>query len=92
VSARDLDPLLLEARVGIAASFIEQSNFKDAIAELQQADLLPGVHTETHLMPAEALYKDQQPAQALHEIDLALLEDPANPTVRKMCAALQSPN
>lgn len=92
VSARDLDPLLLEARMGIAASFIEQSNFKDAIAELQQADLLPGVHTETHLMLAEALYKDQQPVQALHEIDLALLEDPANPTARKMRAALQSPN
>ena len=92
VSARDVDPLLLEARMGIAASFIEQSNFKDAIAELQQADLLPGVHTETHLMLAEALYKDQQPAQALHELDLALLEDPDNPSARRMRAALQSPN
>lgn len=86
--AKDGDPLLLDARLGIAASYIHQSKFPAAISELNEANRLPGVHLESHLMLAEAFYKVGQPKEALKEVNFVLLQDPANSAAQKMQASL----
>ncbi len=87
--AETMDPLLLEARLGIAASFIEEANFRAAIEELQQARKLSGFDVDIQLMLAEAFYKNDQPNEAKKEVDVVLQHDPANSSARKMRESLE---
>ncbi len=86
--AKDTDPFLMDARLGIAAALIYQSKFSEAISELKEANRLSGTHLEGHLMLAEAFYKDGQPKEALKEVNYVLLQDPANSSAQKMHASL----
>jgi tetratricopeptide (TPR) repeat protein len=76
LQSKQLDPLLLEARLGIAASFITQARYSEAIAELRAAEKLPAHPPELRLMLAEALYKNLDSPAALRELELLLKEDP----------------
>lgn len=84
LQAKQLDPLLLEARLGVAASFITQSRYSEAIAELRAAEKLPAHSPELRLMLAEALYKNHDSPAALRELDILLKEEPANPRALQM--------
>lgn len=82
--AQQIDPLLADARLGIAASYIVENNFPAAITTLRQFEASPGASTEARLMLTEALYKNQQPEEALREIDRLLKQDPANQAAQQM--------
>ena len=82
------DPLLVEASLGIAASYIMENKFPEAIGTLRKIDVLPGVNPEARLMLTEALYKNHQPDEALREIDVVLKQDPTNRAAQQMKTAL----
>ncbi len=88
LQSKQLDPLLLEARLGIAASFITQARYSEAIAELRAAEKLPAHPPELRLMLAEALYKNLDSPAALRELELLLKEDPVNPRALQMRSSL----
>lgn len=90
--AQAIDPLLADARLGIAASYIVEENYKDAILELRKFEALPGVHPEARLMLTEALYKNHQSEKALREIDRLLKLDPTNQAARQMRRSLLQEN
>jgi tetratricopeptide (TPR) repeat protein len=76
--AQDIDPLSAEARLGIAASYMVERRFPDAIQVLRSAKSMPGSGIETRLMLTEALYKNGQRNAALKEINDAIREYPSN--------------
>jgi tetratricopeptide (TPR) repeat protein len=82
--AQRIDPLLAEAHLGIAASYILENNFPEAIITLRKLEALAGASTEARLMLTEALYKNHQPEEALREIDRLLKQDPANQAAQQM--------
>lgn len=82
--AQAIDPLLTDARLGIAASYIVEDNFNEAIIELRKSEALPGIHPEARLMLTEALYKNHQSVKALQEIDRLLKLDPTNQAAQQM--------
>jgi tetratricopeptide (TPR) repeat protein len=86
--ALGIDPLLADARLGIAASYIVEDNFNEAITTLRKFDTFPGVNREARLMLTEALYKNHQPEQALREIDRLLKQDPMNKAAQQMRSSL----
>jgi Flp pilus assembly protein TadD len=90
--AQAIDPLLTDARLGIAASYIVEDNFNEAIIELRKSEALPGIHPEARLMLTEALYKNHQSVKALQEIDRLLKLDPANQAAQQMKHSLLQAN
>jgi tetratricopeptide (TPR) repeat protein len=88
LQARDLDPLMVDARLGIAASYIREGEYAVAIQELESAPRLPGSPTDAQLMLAEALYKNHEPARARAVLNAVLRRDPGNERARLMLSAL----
>jgi len=82
--AQQIDPLLADAPLGVAASYIVDNNFPEAITTLRKLDALSGVNPEARLMLTEALYKNHQPEEALRELDRLLKQDPTNQAAQKM--------
>lgn len=86
--AHEIDPLLVEAGLGIAASYIVENNFTSAIKALRTIEASTGLNTETQMMLTEALFKNHQPAEALQELDRLLKRDPSNQAALQMKASL----
>jgi tetratricopeptide (TPR) repeat protein len=82
------DPQLMDASLGIAASYIFEDNFPEAIATLRKLDTRPGANPAARLMLTEALYKNNQLEDALREIDRVLKQDPNNREAQEMKMAL----
>jgi len=87
--AEKIDPLLLDAHLGVAASYMMESNFPHAIRILRTIAVSSTASSESQLMLTEALYKNHQLAEALHEIDRLLQRDPSNKAAIQMKAALR---
>ena len=66
-----------------------ESNFPHAIRILRTIAVSSTASSESQLMLTEALYKNHQLAEALHEIDRLLQRDPSNKTAIQMKAALR---
>jgi tetratricopeptide (TPR) repeat protein len=90
--ALQIDPLLGESRLGVAASYIVESNFPEAIKVLRAVEASPDTSAEAQLMLTEALYKNHQPGEALREIDRVLKRDPSNEAAQQMKASLTQMN
>src|SRR5271165_1887047 len=88
LQAQKIDPLLVDARLGMAASYIVESNFLEAIRLLRAIEGSNGRSIDAQLMLTEALYKNHQPAEALQEIDRLLKRDPSNQAALRMKASL----
>ncbi|HLV85849.1 MAG TPA: tetratricopeptide repeat protein [Candidatus Sulfotelmatobacter sp.] len=88
LQAQNIDPLFVDARLGIAASYIVESNYPEAIRILRAVTASPGVSSDSRLMLTEALYKNQEPAEALHELNRLLKRDPSNRAALQMKASL----
>lgn len=88
LQAQEIDPLFAETSLGIAASYIMESNYPEAIRILRAMAASPGASSESQLMLSEALYKNHQPAAALQLIDRLLKRDPSNKSALQMKASL----
>ncbi len=88
LQAQQIDPLLVDARLGMAASYIVESNFPEAIRLLRTIEASVPSNTDAQLMLTEALYKNHQPAEALQELDRLLKRDPSNQAAQQMKASL----
>lgn len=88
LQALDIDPLFADARLGIAASYIVESNYPEAIRILRIVAASPGATSDSQLMLIEALYKNHQQSEAMREIDRLLKREPANKTALQMKASL----
>lgn len=88
LKAEEIDPLFADARLGIAASYVMDSNYPEAIRILRAMAVSPVINSESQLMLTEALYKNHQPAEALREIDRLLKRDPSNAAALQMKAAI----
>ncbi len=88
LQAQEIDPLLLETRLGIAASYIVDSDFPQAIKVLRAVEASTNASTEAQLLLTEALYKNHQPGEALQEIDRLLKRDPSNQAAQNMRASI----
>jgi len=78
VRAQDIDPLSAEARLGVAACYMVERRFPNAIQVLRSTKSMPGSGIEARLMLTEALYKNGQRNAALKEINDAIREYPSN--------------
>jgi tetratricopeptide (TPR) repeat protein len=83
-----IDPLIIEASLGLAACSIQEQKYDDAERTLRGILTIPGVTTDVHLMLAECLYKQNHPQLALDEVSRALAIDPSDPAALRMKAAL----
>ena len=92
LQAQEIDPLFADARLGIAASYIMESNYSEAIQILRAMAASPAVSSDSQLMLTEALYENHQPAEALQEIGLLLKRDPSNQAAQQMKASLTQRN
>lgn len=78
LAAQEIDPLLVDARVGLAASYIVEGRFGTAIPILRSAKSIPGADISPRLMLTEALFKSGQRETALREINEAIKKYPGN--------------
>jgi len=92
LQAQEIDPLLGDARLGVAASYIVENNLSEAVRILRAMESSLGSSTDAQLMLTEALYKNHQQAEALHEIDRLLKRDPSNQAAQRMKASLTQKN
>jgi tetratricopeptide (TPR) repeat protein len=88
IAARRLDPLNVDASLGLAASDIVESQYRDAIRTLRETQRMAASNGEVRLMLAEALFKDGHREEAQREVNLLLKSDPDNPAARRMLDAL----
>lgn len=86
-----IDPLLSDAHIGVAASYIVEANFTAAIKELRRFAFSESGNPEAQLMLTEALYKNHQPEHALQTIDRLLKQDPTNRAAIAMRHSLRQP-
>jgi len=84
VHAQQIDPLFADARVGIAASYVMEGNYVEAIHVLRNLADSPGATGESQLMLTEALFKNHQRTEAAQEIDRLLKHDPSNKAALQM--------
>jgi tetratricopeptide (TPR) repeat protein len=87
-AARKIEPLNLDASLGLAASHILDKQYPAAIQILQTAAHRSPSDPEVCLMLAEALYKNNQRNAALREVNQLLKSDPHNQAANEMLAAL----
>lgn len=86
--AQLLDPLFMDARLGLAACEIFDKDYSGAIRLLEAARSISPKNNDVLLMEAEAQYKNSNRAAALLELHEVLRNDPANPTAASMLRAL----
>ena len=87
-NAREADPLLTDAGLGIAASWMIEKKYTLALAELAGVKRTDPGSVPVHLMTAEALAKTGRPQGALLEIETVLKRDPNDSAALKMKQAL----
>jgi len=87
-TARRIDPLMMDAYLGLAACSMQEQNLKDAESILRSALALPEASIQPHLMLAECLYNQHRVQDAKEEVARALDLDPADPDALRMKAAL----
>jgi len=92
LEAQKIDPLLGEASLGVAASYIVENNFPEAIKVLQALEASTNDRAQAQLMLTEALYKNHHAAEALQEIDRLLKREPSNRAAQQMKASLTQKN
>lgn len=86
--AEELDPLFVEARIGIAASYMVEQRYPEAIRTLRSAKSM-GAGAEASLMLTEALYKNGERDAAVKEINDAIRRYPHNQEALSMRRSLQ---
>jgi len=84
VHAQQIDPLFADARVGIAASYVMEGNYVEAIHVLRNLADSPGATGESQLMLTEALFKNHQRTEAAQELNRLLKHDPSNKAALQM--------
>jgi len=87
-AARLIDPLMIEASLGLAACSIQQQKYEDAEKILRAVLAFPDASTQAHLMLAECLYKQNRRQPAMEEISRALAMDPSDKDALRMKSAL----
>ncbi len=87
-AARKIEPLNLDASLGLAASHVLDKQYPAAIQILQTAEHRSPSNPEVCLMLAEALYKNNQQDAAVREVNQLLKSDPHNQAANEMLAAL----
>jgi tetratricopeptide (TPR) repeat protein len=87
-AAQAIDPLLMDAQLGLAACFIQEQKFADAERVLKGALQIPHTAPDVHLMLAECLYKEQRSREALEQVSRAFILDPENASAKAMKAAI----
>lgn len=87
-SALKIEPMDLEASLGLAASYILDRQYAPAIQQLRAVQPRNAASPEICLMLAEALYKSGQRDAAISEVNKLLKFDPENKAGHEMLAAL----
>jgi tetratricopeptide (TPR) repeat protein len=87
-AAQGIDPLLMDAPLGLAACFIQEHRYADAERVLKSALQIPHSAPDIHLMLAECLYKEQRFREALEQVSRALILDPKNESANAMKAEI----
>jgi tetratricopeptide (TPR) repeat protein len=85
-----IDPLMIDASLGLAACSIQQQKYDDAEKILRGASTLPGASTQPHLMLAECLYKQHRLRPAMEEVSRALAIDPSDKDAQRMKVSLEA--
>ena len=87
-AAQGIDPLMMDASLGLAACFIQEHRYADAERVLKNALQIPHTAPDVHLMLAECLYNEQRSREALEQVSRALILDPKNESAKAMKAAI----
>jgi tetratricopeptide (TPR) repeat protein len=87
-SALKVEPMDVEASLGLAASYILDKQYAPAIQQLRAVQPRNAASPEISLMLAESLYKSGQRDAAVSEVNKLLKFDPENKAGREMLAAL----
>jgi tetratricopeptide (TPR) repeat protein len=87
-AAQGIDPLLMDAQLGLAACFIQENRYAEAERVLTGALQIPHTAPDVHLMLAECLYKEQRSREALEQLSRAFILDPENKSAKAMKAAI----
>lgn len=87
-AAQSIDPLLMDAPLGLATCFIQEHRYVDAERVLRSALQIPHTAPDVHLMLAECLYREQRSREALEQVSRALVLDPENERAQAMKAAI----
>lgn len=87
-AAQRIDPLVMDAPLGLAACFIQEQRYADGERVLKSALQIPHTAPDVHLMLAECLYKEQRSREALEQVSRALILDPKNELAKAMKATI----
>jgi tetratricopeptide (TPR) repeat protein len=87
-SALKIEPMDVEAGLGLAASYIVDKQYAPAIRQLRALQPRDAASPEISLMLAESLYKSGQRDAAVREVNKLLTYDPENKAGREMLAAI----
>jgi tetratricopeptide (TPR) repeat protein len=86
--ARRLDPLNLDAALGLAATDIIETRYPDAIRLLQDTQRTAPNDREVSLMLAESLFKEDRRDAAVREVKELLKTDPNDQVAQRMLEAM----
>lgn len=87
-AARQIEPLNIDARLGLAATYILEKEYEPAIRILKETERVAPNAPPVSLMLAEALYKDDQRNAASLELNRLLKAEPGNQAAHQMLAAV----